>query len=312
MTLKNKNNLIKQISFITIILISFILISFILIFTLKYNSTKSVINQNTIKETVKSDLNGDGKIDYLYIELGSENKYMLHANINEKSYELTPNKTINSLGNFSPNCPIKLNLLDLDRNTIPEIIVQSFEENNSIQHLFKWTENGFEDIFCSTNNILGIVDSNNGKTPKILSFSLSNSKEDIQKYMLLNKKLKNISYDTVEPPGLYSITSFIDIISLNYEISELPNIFASYISKEDLSQIWRLEKESYYYDFQDAFFKDIDWNNTGEVTNCSWTLNFNKIPKENTNNKSQVNLIIQLEKINDIFLISSINLNLNK
>lgn len=307
MTLKNKNNLIKQISFITIILISFILI-----FTLKDNSTKSVINQNTIKETVKSDLNGDGKIDYLYIELGNENKYMLHANINEKSYELTPNKTINSLGKFSPNCPINLNLLDLDRNTIPEIIVQSFEENNSIQHLFKWTENGFEDIFYSTNNILGIVDSNNGKTPKILSFSLSNSKEDIQKYMLLNKKLKNISYDTVKPPGLYSITSFIDIISLNYEISELPNIFASYIPKEDLSQIWRLEKESYYYDFQDAFFKDIDWNNTGEVTNCSWTLNFNKIPKENTNNKSQVNFIIQLEKINDIFLISSINLNLNK
>ncbi|EPB9402285.1 hypothetical protein [Clostridium perfringens] len=307
MTLKNKNNLIKHLSFITIILISFILI-----FTFKDNSTKSVINENTIKETIKSDLNGDGKEDCLYIELGSENNYIINATINEKSYELTPNKTINSLGNFSPNRPITLNLLDLDRNNIKEIIVQSSEEDSSIQHLFKWTGNGFEDIFYSTNNILGIVDSNNGKTPKILSFSLGDSKENIQKYMLLNKKLKNISYDTVEPTGLYSIISFIDIISLNYEISELPNIFATYISKEDLSQIWRLEKESYYYDFQDAFFMDIAWNNTGEATNCSWTLNFNKIPKENPNNKSQVKFIIQLEKINDTFLISSINLNINK
>ncbi|STB60212.1 hypothetical protein [Clostridium perfringens] len=307
MTLKNKNNLIKHLSFITIILISFTLI-----FTFKDNSTKSVINENTIKETIKSDLNGDRKEDCLYIELGSENNYIINATINEKSYELTPNKTINSLGNFSPNRPITLNLLDLDRNNIKEIIVQSSEKDSSIQHLFKWTGNGFEDIFYSTNNILGIVDSNNGKTPKILSFSLGDSKENIQKYMLLNKKFKNISYDTVEPTGLYSIISFIDIISLNYEISELPNIFATYIPKEDLSQIWRLEKESYYYDFQDAFFMDIAWNNTGEATNCSWILNFNKIPKENPNNKSQVKFIIQLEKINDTFLISSINLNINK
>lgn len=82
------------------------------------------------------------KEDCLYIELGSENKYIINATINEKSYELTPSKTINSLGNFSPNRPITLNLLDLDRNNIKEIIVQSSEENSSIQHLFKWTGNG--------------------------------------------------------------------------------------------------------------------------------------------------------------------------
>ena len=136
MTLKNKNNLIKHLSFITIIFITIILISFTLIFTFKDNSTKSVINENTIKETIKSDLNGDGKEDCLYIELVSENNYIINATINEKSYELTPNKTINSLGNFSPNRPITLNLLDLDRNNIKEIIVQSSEEDSSIQHLF--------------------------------------------------------------------------------------------------------------------------------------------------------------------------------
>ena len=45
MTLKNKNNLIKQLSFITIILISFTLI-----FTFKDNPTKSVINENILKK----------------------------------------------------------------------------------------------------------------------------------------------------------------------------------------------------------------------------------------------------------------------
>ena len=62
-----------------------------------------------------------------------------------------------------------------------------------------------------------------------------------------------------------------------------------------------IRKNYYYSDFQDAFFMDIAWNNTGEATNCSWTLNFNKNRKENPNNKSQVKFIIQLEKINDTF-----------
>lgn len=306
MSSMNKKH-IKKFTYFVLILIPFVLVVFF-----KKTPTKTVINDNIHKQTVKTDLNGNGEEDYIYIELENEQKYHVHASINDKNYDLIPNKKINSLGKFSSNWPMTLNLLDLDRNNIPEIMIQSSDENISIQHLFKWTGENFENIFYSTNNILGIIDSNNGKTPKIISFSLTDSKENIQKYMLLNKKLKNISYDSIEPPGLYPIISFIDIISLNYDLSELPNIFTSYIPSEDLSQIWRLEKELYYYTFQDAFFRDIVWNNKGEIITCSWSINFNKISKENNNDKLQVNFTIQLEKVDDTFLISSINLHSKK
>lgn len=302
----NKNHIRKLTYFILI------LIFFVLLITFKNTSNNTVISDDILEQTVKTDLNGDGKEDSIYIKLENEQKYHVSAVINDKNYDLIPNKKINSLGTFSPNWPMTLNLLDLDRNNIPEIMIQSSEDNNSIQHLFKWTGEDFEDIFYSTNNILGIIDSNNGKTPKIISFSLTDSKENMQKYMLLNKKLKNISYDSIEPTGLYPISNFIDIVSLNYEISELPNIFTGYISSEDLSQIWRLEKELYYYTFQDAFFRDISWNDKGEITICSWSLNFDKISKENNNIKSQINFTIQLEKVDNTFLISSINLHSKK
>lgn len=306
MSSMNKKH-IKKFTYFVLILIPFVLVVFF-----KKTPTKAVINDNIHKQTVKADLNGNGEEDYIYIELENEQKYHVHTSINDKNYDLIPNKKINSLGKFSSNWPMTLNLLDLDRNNIPEIMIQSSEENVSIQHLFKWTGENFENIFYSTNNILGIIDSNNGKTPKIISFSLTDSKENIQKYMLLNKKLKNISYDSIEPPGLYPIISFIDIISLYYDLSELPNIFTSYIPSGDLSQIWRLEKELYYYTFQDAFFRDIAWNNKGEIITCSWSINFNKISKENNNDKLQVNFTIQLEKVDDTFLISSINLHSKK
>lgn len=306
MSFKNKNNLLKLLCFLVI------LIPFILLFSLNINSIKPAISEHVVKQKVKADLNGDGNEDFIYIDLVNKNNYSLTVDINENNYELIPNKSINSLGIFSPEWPITLNILDLDRNNIPEIIVQSSEKNNPIQHLFKWTGSDFQDIFYSTNNILGIIDSNNGKTPKILSFSLNDSKENIQKYMLLNKKVKNISYDSVESPGFQSIISFIDIISLNYEIDDLPNIFTSYISSQDLSQLWRLDKDLYYYNFQDAFFRDISWDNKGNISTCSWSLNFYKISKENTENKSQINFTVQLEKIKDTFLISSINLTSKK
>lgn len=306
MSFKNKNNLVKFLCFLVI------LIPFILLFSFNINSLKPVLSEHVVEQKVKSDLNGDGKEDFIYIDLINENKYNLNISINENNYKLIPNKSINSLGVFSPEWPITLNILDVDRNNIPEIIVQSSEKNNSIQHLFKWTGSDFQDIFYSTNNILGIIDSNNGKTPKILSFSLNDSKENIQKYMILNKKIKNISYDCVEPTGFQSIISFIDIISLNYEIDDLPNIFTSYISYDDLSQLWHLDKDLYYYNFQDAFFRDISWDNNSNISTCSWSLNFYKISKENTENKSQVNFTVQLEKIKDTFLISSINLTSKK
>ncbi len=301
-----KKKYVKTILLILLIFIVCIIVSR-KIPTKKYTietTGKTIIHQN-----VKSDLNGDGIDDDLYISLKDNTKYYMYANLNNNNFNFTPSKKVNSLGLYSNDWPMTINLMDLDRNKLPEVIIQSSEKNTSIQHIFKWTGESFEDLFCSTNNIFGVIDSNNGKTPKILSFTLGDSLEDVQRHMLLNKSLKNISYDNFEIPGFSVINQFINIISLNYEISEIPDIFSNHISSEDLSLIWKLDKDSFIYSFQDAFFRDISWDDKGNLKSCNWSLNFNKTNKSNTSLKSQINFNLTLENINNNFYINSINLN---
>ncbi|WP_300349702.1 VCBS repeat-containing protein [Clostridium sp.] len=261
-----------------------------------------------VHQTVKSDLNGDGIDDTLYISLKDNIHYYMYSSLNNRDYDFKPSKKVNSLGLYSNDWPMTINLMDLDRNTIPEIIIQSSEKDTSIQHIFKWTGEEFEDLFCSTNNIFGVVDSNNGKTPKIISFTLGDSLEAVQRHMLLNKNLKNISYDNFEISGFNVVNQFIDIICLNYEISELPNIFTNYIASEDLSLIWKLDKDSFTYSFQDAFFRDISWDDKGNLKSCNWSLNFNKTNKNDPSLKTQINFNLTLENIDNTFYINSINL----
>lgn len=284
-------------------------------FKISFIANSTVINtagKAIIQQTLKSDLNGDGKKDSIYIALKENNDYHIYATINNEDYVLKPGDKIKSLGRYSLNHPMTLNLLDLDRNNIPELIIQSSEDKTTIQHLFKWTGEEFKNLFSSTNNIFGLLDSNNGKTPKIISFSINNSKEDIQKYMLLNNSLKNISYDNLDIPGFNSILEFINIVSLDYNLSELPNIFVDYISSEDLSQLWKLDKDTFYYTFQDAFFIDTKWNELGELSSCNWNIRFKKILKSNETQSSQVNFSITLEKTQEKFLITSFEYQLNK
>lgn len=306
---------IDNIKFLKKLIPALLLISISLYLTNSFLSKNKVIStasKTIIEQTVKNDLNGDGKDDSLYIALKENKDYYMYATINNKDYVLKPSDKIKSIGRYSPNHPMTLNLIDIDRNNIPEIIIQSSEDKTSIQHIFKWTGANFENIYSSTNNLLGLVDSNNGKTPKIISFSLNSSKYDIQKYMLLNNNLKNISYDNLDVPGFNSICEFINIVSLGYDLSELPNIFVSYISSEDLSQLWRLDKDNFYYVFQDAFFRDTNWNEFGELTSCDWNVRFNKVSKIDENKTNQISFSITIEKVQDNFLISSFEAHLNK
>lgn len=302
---------IKKISIKNVLSILFLLTTCILVlmvFSLKEESIKSD-SKTIIEQTVKSDLNGDGIDDSIYIALKDNINYYMYASLNNKDYEFTPLKKVNSLGLYSINWPMTLNIIDLDRNNIPEIIIQSSEKDTSIQHVFKWNGENFEDLFCSTNNIFGVIDSDNGKTPKLISFTLGDSLEDVQRHMLINKKLKNISYDNFEISGFNVVRQFIDIISLKYEISELPkNIFISYIASEDLSLLWKLDKEEFTYSFQDAFFRDISWDEKGNLKTCNWSLNFNKFSNNNSLLKSQINFNITLENLNNSYYITSINL----
>lgn len=291
-----------------------LIISSLLIFTLlnnKYSEdlgpTVPTMARPQGEQTVKKDLNGDGKEDVLYIT-SKNNKYYVEAQINNTTYFFDEKKPINSLGNYYDFWPMTINIIDINRDKIPEIIIQSSKDNTPIQHIFIWTGTEFNDIFCSTNNIIGIIDSANNKTPKFLSLSINSNESEIQQYMLIGKTLKNISYEGYTPPGLNSVIQFIDLICYPYEITETPDIFIPGINPNDLSILWQLDKENYSYALQDGFFRDDGWNDTGSLNSCTWTINFKKYHKNSKDDTSQISFKISLDKISDSYLIKSINI----
>ncbi|MPQ43973.1 FG-GAP repeat domain-containing protein [Clostridium tarantellae] len=262
------------------------------------------------EQAIKKDLNGDGKEDVLYIT-AKEEKYYVEALINKKTYFFNEKKTLKTLGNYYSHWPMTINIIDINRDRIPEIIIQSSQENTPIQHIFTWNNNEFLDIYCSTNNILGILDSSNNKTPKLLSASLESSQSNIQQYLMKEKNLKNISYEKNSLPGLNSVIQFIDLIEYPYELSETPNIFAPNINSDELAILWQLDKENFTYTFQDCFFRDDSWDSSNTLSSCTWTLNFKKALKNSDKDFSQISFKICLNKINNEFFISLID-NFNK
>ena len=69
---------------------------------------------------------------------------------------------------------------------------------------------------------------------------------------------------------------------VDYELSEVPDIFIQDIDKDTLSILWQLDKESYSYSFKDAFFYDKFVDENGILTILDITLKFEKLDKHNS------------------------------
>lgn len=271
-----------------------------------YDETSMVMAKKDIEKGVKKDFNGDGNEDVLYITT-KENKYYASINIKDKSYMLSPDKEIGSLGKEYPYWGMRLFVRDISRDGIPEIFLQSSQEGTPISHIFRWNGTDFDDIHFSKNNIVGILNSKNNKTPKIFSGSIINGVFSFESYMLIGTNFKDISYEASLVPGKDEVIKFIDIIESPYEPSELPNIFSNSISRNDTALLWKLEKELYTYSLQDIFFVDTDWDNNGNISSVMWELNFKKVDKSTDKANESITVRISLEYLDSRYNISSIS-----
>lgn len=298
---------------IVIMIIIISLISSVIFILLKniYKFNNDMKTVNTFLSTSKSeeiyiDLNGDGKKDVLYIS-SSNDQYTISSNINGTNYQFNPKSPISTLGKPNEYWPATIKFIDLSRDKIPEIIIQSSENSVAIFHIFKWTGSEFKDIYCSTNEIFGIIDSNNNKSPKFISFSLNNNIEDIQKYMVLNNNVKNISYENLKVPAYNTVNEFINIITLPYNLYNLPGIFSEDIPYSLIHQLDILNKEDFYYVFQDGFFKDINWNEENNISEVHWILRFRKSSKKNNLNSELLEWDLTLKNIgSEKFIITNL------
>lgn len=249
-----------------------------------------------IDEYLKHDLNGDGTYDLLYISC-KNNIYYIEAHIKDKTYFFNTKNTLNTLGNYNEAWPLSIKLIDLNNDNVPEIITQGSFNNIATTHIFTLSNNEFKDVFCSTNNFIGVLESSNNY-PVLISSSIDNY-PDLEHYTLENNLLKkqytNTSFSSQSLKIINNIISFIE--SKNKETNILSNVFSNTILSEDLSLLYSFQGDGYEYVFQNCFLETVD------TSSNIYTLNFKKYDKfEDT----QLTLNICIDKIDNNFLIISI------
>lgn len=263
----------KYIYYALALIVFTIVLTFFFLFKKSSISTFNIVNETKM---MQADLTGDGTKDILYIKTEAD-KYYIQINSKDKSYYLEPSKKISTVGNYYSQWPMRLTLMDISRNNVPEIFTQASVKNKSIQHAFLWTGEIYEDIFCSRNNILGFVDSKNNKTPKVLSGNIKDGKLNFISYIFIQDSLKSFDYNyTDNYMGKNTVLSFIDLMA-SFPVAELnipKELFTSDLDGNDISLLDDLSNKKMHLAFQDAVFKDYTWDKDGNASNILWTLNF--------------------------------------
>jgi hypothetical protein len=269
----------------------------------KYTQTISPVNMS---QDTQFDLNGDGKEDTLQL-LNSQNQIDFKISNSNDSYYLSSDVDDNILFTNNNHLEPKVFLRDLSRDNIPEIIIQGSKNDKCISYVFHWNKKNFDLIFSSTNNILGILDSKNSKTPQCYSISSSEGVNSLKSFMVINDSSLDTSKENSTLPSLDSVTQFIDLVQLPYVLDDVPDIFTPAIDKKNLSILWALDKENYSYTFQNAFFYDYKWTESGDPVAIRWRLSFEKSNlKGSKSDKNEFILLIDLEKNESSYKINSI------
>ena len=263
----------KYLYYALAIIVFTIIITFFLFFRNDSISTFNIVNESKM---MQADLTGDGTKDILYIKT-EMSKYYIQINSGDNSYYLEPSKKIDTVGNLYTEWPMRLTLMDINRNNIPEIFTQASVNNKAVQHAFFWNGEKFDDIFCSTNNILGFVDSKNNKTPKVISGNIKDGKLNFVSYIFIENSLQSFDYNyTDNYMGKNTILGFINLME-SFPLSEFSiskELFAPDLNGSDISLLSDLSNIKINLDFQDAVFKDYNWDNDGNTSEILWTLNF--------------------------------------
>lgn len=275
---------IKKKTIFSSLIMFLLIISFI--FTFNYISKDTIEDKYMystlatidITEGASLDLTGDGQEDTLEVNK-EKNTYVIKIKTSSKDYILQPNDGTKVLGEFKASCPLKINTLDLSRNGIPEIIIRTFKDNKPVNYIFTWNKDNFINIFTSLDNIVGILDSNNSRTPELLSLSSSEGDSSTKSYIFNGNTIKDITFSKTNVPNLNLVQSFIDLIEAPYELSDTPDIFSSTIDSNDLGILWTLDKTVYNYTFQNGYFQDTLWDDSGNITSINWCLSFERSKK---------------------------------
>ncbi|MGL4569854.1 MAG: hypothetical protein ACRCVJ_02175 [Clostridium sp.] len=285
------------------------LISILVLFSksIKFDIMESIAPVQ-LQDEFTADLTGDGINEVIKI-VTSKGKGDVQITTLEDTILLSSLSSSNYLSDMSESYSMNVIISNISRDNKNEIIVQGYKNNEPMNYLFTFEKNNFVLKTSSNNDIVGIIDSNMNRTPMIQSFSHSNVRDSFKNYMLLNDELTNISNNSFSDFGYIDTVKFIDLILIDYEVSELPNIFSEDIDKDTLSILWQLNKDNFEYNFKDAFFYDSVIDENGNLNEINMMLKFEKINKS-TSKKTPLIVNLDISSVNNKnFKISNISVN---
>lgn len=277
-----------------------LLIFLFVIFKITKNIYLPTITKVIGTDKITSDLDGDGKTDSLYIS-EENNKYYLMANINNKNIYLTPDKNLNTLGVKSKTNPLLVTLVDMNRDKIPEICIQGWENKKSIQHIFTYKNNDFIDLFYNSNTILGFINLHNNKTPITFTGDISKNSINLNGYYFPNneKKLALFQQETsfVGKDTVYSFIKLIEELT-PYNDNIPSSISSDLLTSGDYSSVSKLSNLNRHYTFKNCTFMDNKYNEDGILEEVKWNLNFNGVSNTNKDDIKSFNIEILITKGN--------------
>lgn len=287
----------KKYIYVALLLIITIILLFLFIHTSKNNtiSTFKVLDNNKV---IRTDLTGDGNDDIIYIK--SENKkYYIQVNTSKNnSLFLTPNKHLNTMGIHYSYWPLRLTLLDVTRDKIPELFIQSSKEDKPIQHVFLWNNNKFNNIIFNNNNILGFLNCNTNKTPIVLSGNYNKSNITLNSSIILNNHVENFNEKHpnyfIGKDTIFYLIKYIESLPQKQIVSQ--EIIHPSLGDNILPSLDYLNNLNKRFVFQDALFMNKHYDKDGNLSEIQWTLNFKGISLNNEKDFKNYTANISLKK----------------
>ena len=293
------------------IIIAFIIIYFLItIITIinTYSQDTETLSNNILENNQEYDFDCDGENDQLTI-ISTNSTYSIKIKNSTGEILLKSNEFDYSLLDINSSCSINISYIDLNRNKVPELIISGFKNNKPTFYIFQWIDNTFKEILFSQNNILGVLDYNNSRTPKVFTTNSTTGDKGSNSYILNSNSLKDITFSKQTIPSLGNIQTLINLVEADYELEDAPDIFTSYIPSEELGILWNLDKSTYQYSFQKGYFYDISWDNSGKATSIYWALSFEKINCIDSNsNPKELTIYVKasLEELDEYKIFSII------
>ena len=267
---------VKKNTFIAFIIIIFIICVSITTIINTYSKNTETLSNKSLENNKEYDFDSDGENDQLTI-ISTNSTYSIKIKNSIGEILLKSNEFDYSLLDITSSCNINISYIDLNRNKIPELIISGFKNNKPTFYIFQWKDNTFQEVLFSQNNILGILDYNNSRTPKIYITNSTTGDKGTNGYILNANSIKDITFSNPTIPSLGNIQTLINLIEADYELDDAPDIFTAYIPSEELGILWNLDKSTYRYSFQKGYFYYISWDDSGRAASIYWILSFEKV-----------------------------------